>query len=379
LRTYKVIILKNKIAVIVGTRPEIIKMKPIIDEVKKCHELILIHTGQHYDYEMSKAFFEELRVPDPNYYLNVGIKSESVADIVASVISKTYNLMLKVRPDIVLVEGDTFSSFGSAYGSKLAGIPVAHVEAGCRSYDLMMFEEMNRVLISDIADLHFAPTKSAYDNLVKEGISSNKIFLTGHPLVDLLEDIKSVIKDKMLLKLGLRKKGYYLVTIHRRENILNVNKFERILYELNKLSENFDVVFPVHPHTRKMMKKLKLEEYTRDITITKPLKYVDFLSLLNHSRMVLTDSGGVQQEAFFLKVPCVTVRRNTEWIETVKLGVNVLVGDDPGRIHEVVNYVEDKYYEILERLNKAPHIFGRPGVSSNIVNIVEHFLQCKGE
>ena len=366
--------MKNKVAIIVGTRPEIIKMKPIVDEVEKRHELILIHTGQHYDYEMSKVFFEELRVPEPNYYLNVGAKSEDIGEIVSSVISRTYDLIATIKPDIVMVEGDTFSSFGSAYGAKLAGALVAHVEAGCRSHDLTMFEEMNRILISDIADLHFAPTKTAYNNLLREGIEPQRVFLTGHPLVDLLESFKGVVNSEVSSKLGLKEKEYYLVTIHRRENISKTDKLKRILRELNKLSESFDVIFPVHPHTRKVIEKLNLGKYVRGVNMTKPLKYIDFLSLLVNSRLVLTDSGGVQQEAFFFKVPCVTVRKSTEWVETVELGVNVLVGDNPDHICETVNYVEDNYEEIMDKLRKAPNVFGKPGVSATIVDIVEKFI-----
>lgn len=363
-----------KIAIVVGTRPEIIKMKPIVDEVRKRHRLVLIHTGQHFDYEMSKAFFEELEIPDPDYYLNVGSESESVADITSLIISRIYDLITSIKPDIVLVEGDTFSSFGSAYGTKLAGIPIAHVEAGCRSHDLRMFEEINRMLISDIADLHFAPTRTAYNNLLREGVNPQRVFLTGHPLVDLLKDFKRIISDDILLKLRLKKREYYLVTIHRRENILDAHKLKRILHELNKLSEDFDVVFPVHPHTRKVINEFRLERHAKGVNLIKPLKYGSFLSLLANSRAVITDSGGVQQEAFLLKIPCITVRKSTEWVETVELGVNVLVGDDPNRISEAVSYVEDNYAEIIDRLNKAPNIFGKPGVSSNIIDIVDDFL-----
>ena len=363
-----------RIAVVVGTRPEIIKMKPVVDEVKRRHELILIHTGQHFDYEMSRAFFEELRMPDPDYYLNVGSESSSVADVASLVISRMYSLASSIKPDIVLVEGDTFSSFGSAYGAKLAGVPVGHVEAGCRSHDSRMLEEINRVLISDIADLHFAPTRTAYRNLLREGIDPRRVFLTGHPIVDLLEDFKRIVNDDVLLELGLRRGGYYLVTIHRRENILDAGRLRAILRELSRLSERFDVVFPVHPHTRRVMREFRLERHARGVLMTKPLKYGSFLSLLANSRAVITDSGGVQQEAFLLRVPCVTVRGSTEWVETVELGVNVLVGDDPRRISEVVSYVESNYAEIVGKLEGAPDIFGRPGVSSNIVRIVDEFL-----
>lgn len=363
-----------KISVFVGTRPEIIKMQPVIKEVQKSkHELTFVHTGQHYDFTMSNVFVNELELPKPDYFLNVKSASQGVQT--GRIIARSERILKNEMPNIVLVQGDTNSALGAAIASSKLGISVGHVEAGCRSFDKSMSEEINRVLISDVATFHFAPTHNCVENLRREGISSSQIFLTGHPIVDLLKEITTKKTNyNNLGKLGNSFKGYALVTVHRRENIDNKDKISDILVALDQISRKVPVIFPCHPHTRSQMDKFGLTNYLKSLKVVQPVGYLESLSLIKGARFVLTDSGGIQQEASLLGTPCITLRDVTEWIETVEAGVNFIVGHRSKWIIKAVENVQRNYSVIMQRFNSTQNLFGKIGVPRRIVQEIEKTL-----
>lgn len=361
-----------KLAVVVGTRPEIIKMQPVINEIeKRGHDLVFIETGQHYDFIMSHIFIRELKLRRPNYSLTVNSRSQG--NQTADIIRKSEAVLQKEKPDMVLVEGDTNSAFGAALASSKLGIQIGHVEAGCRSFDKRMPEEINRVLIADLARLHFSPTPNCTQNLLREGISPEQIYLTGHPLVDLLRDIEARLLRKNLVKFGPKGVPYIFVTVHRRENIQNKRKISEILAALNILAETTPIVFPCHPHTKSQLTTFGLTKYLGKVRVIDPVGYFDSLNLIKNARLVLTDSGGVQQEAALLNTPCVTLREITEWVETVNHGVNFLAGYKEKTIIKTVKYLEKNLDDILGNFNTSHNLFGEPGVSSRILKIIERW------
>ena len=368
---------QNKIAIVVGTRPEIIKMQPIIKEIEARSELdlLFIHTGQHYGWHLSNQIIDELQLPKPDIYLNVGSGSQGAQ--IARIIFRAERVLKKIRPYLVLVEGDTNSALGAALAASRLKIPIGHVEAGCRSFDKNMLEEINRVLIADLALLHFAPTETCVKNLLNEGILKEKIYLVGHPIVDVVYSFKEKISKKRLSKLGLTANKYYFVTLHRRENIEHKEVLSEILKNIQYLSEFREVLFSIHPHTEKMVKKFGLEKCLKRLKVTKPLGYLDTLTLINFARTVLTDSGGIQQEAAILGTPCITLRKTTEWIETVKLGINFLTGNE-NELKNALERIENNYNEITRLAAKAQKIFGSPPISSKIIDIIIKFLAPYG-
>jgi UDP-N-acetylglucosamine 2-epimerase (non-hydrolysing) len=362
-----------EICVIVGTRPEIIKMQPILVEIqKRNHKLLLIHTGQHYDFLMSDLFINELKISKPDYFLKVNTISQGrqIGEIIAS----CDQILESHSPDIVLVQGDTNSALGGSIASAKLDLPIGHVEAGCRSFDKHMPEEINRVLISDIATLNFAPTSNCLVNLQKEGIKSEQIFLTGHPLVDLLNDVSNKITTSVLEEIGIKKKKFYLVTIHRRENIESNKKLSEILKALDSISNEIPIIFPCHPHTKLQISKFGLENYLKKIQIIKTVGYFESLSLIHNSRIVLTDSGGIQQEAAILRTPCITLRSITEWNETIEKGINFLTNHQTVDIIKTIGLVEKNYLSILNKFELAKDLFGYPNVSSRIIETIEKYL-----
>ncbi|MDF0681313.1 MAG: UDP-N-acetylglucosamine 2-epimerase (non-hydrolyzing) [Candidatus Nitrosocosmicus sp.] len=363
-----------KICVILGTRPEIIKMQPIIEEItKRNHQLLFIHTGQHFDLMMSDIFLKELRIKTPDYFLRVKTDTQGIQ--IGQIISSSEDILLKEKPDVVLVQGDTNSALGSSITAAKINIPIGHVEAGCRSFDLTMSEEINRVLISDIASLNFAPTQNCVSNLEKEGISSTKIFLTGHPLVDLLSNINMKSIESVLPAIGCADENYYLLTLHRRENIESEHRLVEILSAMDRLSQKIPLVFPCHPHTYKQIRKFNAEKYLKNIKTIGTVGYFDSLSLIKHSRVVLSDSGGIQQESAILGTPCVTLRDVTEWIETVESGTNILAGYKDQNIVHTVGSLEDNYDNVINRIKKANDLFGHPGAARRILDVIEYSLK----
>lgn len=321
-----------KIAVVLGTRPEIIKLAPVIKELKaRKKKFFVIHTNQHYSDYMDAVFFRELNLEKPEYNLLVG--SASHGKQTARIIERVEAVLQKEKPKIVLVEGDTNTVLAGAIAATKLGIPVGHVEAGLRSFDRSMPEETNRVLADHISDILFAPTSIALKNLVKEGISRKKIFITGNTIVDAINQNKNVSDRRMLERFSLKPKEFFLATFHRQENVDSKKRLSGILKGLNLVGKHFGqkIVCTLHPRTKKMLKKFSLK-IPKDVQAITPPGYFDFLDLEQNARVILTDSGGVQEEACILKIPCITLRNNTERPETLIAGANVLSGTDPKEI-----------------------------------------------
>jgi UDP-N-acetylglucosamine 2-epimerase (non-hydrolysing) len=323
------------IAIVLGTRPEIIKMSPVIRECKQQKlDYFILHTGQHYSYEMDKVFFEELELPQPAYNLDVG--SGTHAEQIGKILIGTENILMKEKPDIVLVLGDTNTVLAGALAAAKLQIKVGHVEAGLRSYDRTMPEEINRVLTDHISDYLFPPTETAKGNLLREGIQEDKIFVTGNTIVDAVYQNLKIAKRKadVLEKLDLKPKEYFLVTAHRQENVDVKVRLKGMLEGLELIRKEFSlpVIFSVHPRTQSRIKEFGLS--LDGINAINPMGFLEFLQLESNARLILTDSGGVQEEACILGVPCVTLRDNTERPETIEAGSNILAGADPNRILE---------------------------------------------
>ncbi len=348
-----------KVASIVGARPNFIKLAPLSKELRKEFDEVIIHTGQHYSYEMNKMFFDELGIPKPNYHLGVGSGTHGYQT--GEMIKRIEDVLLKERPDVVLVYGDTNTTLAGALAAVKLHIKVGHVEAGLRSYDRKMPEEINRVLTDHCSDYLFCPTEKAVENLRGEGITEG-VYMVGDVMVDALRESIKVAekKSKILDELDIKPKEYYLATIHRAEN---TDSFERMKSIVEAFCEIGNVVFPCHPRTEKMLKKFGLWDSLREIKVIKPVGYLDMLMLEKNAKLILTDSGGVQKEAYILRVPCITLRNNTEWVETVEEEWNVLVGTDKDKIVKTsMNFNPE---------NPQSDIFGDGGASERIKEILK--------
>ena len=313
-----------KVLSVVGARPQFIKCAPVSRELRKVHEEVLVHTGQHYDYLLSEVFFRDLGIPAPDYHLDIGSGSHGVQT--GRMLAAIEEVIGKEEPEIVLVYGDTNSTLAGALAAAKMHVPVAHVEAGLRSFDRRMPEEVNRVLTDHCSDLLFCPTATAVRNLAAEGVTAG-VHLTGDVMVDALQENLALAKERATVDLPAT--GYFLATVHRASNTDDPVALRAIMAAFALLEA--PVIFPAHPRTRK-----KFAEYgiapAANVSVVEPLPYFDMLAALAGARAVLTDSGGVQKEAYILKVPCVTLRENTEWVETIEDGWNVLVGADADRI-----------------------------------------------
>jgi UDP-N-acetylglucosamine 2-epimerase (non-hydrolysing) len=354
-----------RIAVILGTRPEIIKLAPVINELTgRKADFFILHTGQHYTYGMDKILFEQLELPAPDYNLEIG--SGSHAEVTGRMLIQIEKVLLDEKPDIVLVEGDTNTIMAGALAAVKLGIDVGHVEAGLRSYDRNMPEEINRVLTDHISDYLFAPTEQAARLLKNEGIAEENIFITGNPIVDSVYRNIELAGEKAdaLQKTGLKAKEYYLLTLHRQENVDNRERFASILEGMERISADsgLPVFYPVHPRSRKMMTEFRLN--SGNVILAEPVDYLGFLQLENNARLIFTDSGGVQEEACILRVPCVTVRDNTERPETVEAGANVVAGTRPDDILEAAR-------TMLSRKNDWENPFGDGQTARRIIEILE--------
>ena len=316
-----------KILSVVGARPQFIKAVAVSRVLRASPGVreVLVHTGQHYDDNMSRVFFEELEIPEPDYHLGIG--GGSHGQNTGRMLEAIESVLVKERPDWVLVYGDTDSTLAGALAAVKLHIPVAHVEAGLRSFNRRMPEEINRVLTDHASDVLFAPTETAVRNLLREGIPEDRIHLVGDVMYDaaLHYGAKAERESRILERLGLPPKGYVLATIHRAENTDDQERLRVILEALAEVHQEVPVVFPVHPRTRKRAEAFGLASYLEKVVALEPVGYLDMVMLEKNARLIVTDSGGVQKEAYFYRVPCVTVREETEWVELVETGWNHLV------------------------------------------------------
>ncbi len=327
-----------KVVSIVGARPQFIKAAPVSRLLRQEHTEVLVHTGQHYDANMSAVFFEELNLPPPEYHLGVG--SGSHATQTGTMLMRIEEVLIEEKPDWVLVYGDTNSTLAGALAAAKLHLKVAHVEAGLRSFNRTMPEEINRIIADHLSTLLFCPSQTAVRNLAAEGITQG-VYPVGDVMMDALNlAIEAANRRSTILEaLNLTEKGYLLATVHRAENTDDPARLLNILTALQQIDE--PVVFPIHPRTRKVIEEnhwMPLDQPIEDcnLKMIDPVGYLDMIQLEKSARMILTDSGGVQKEAYWLGVPCITLRQETEWVETVEAGWNVLVGSETQAIVEAV-------------------------------------------
>jgi len=337
---------KMKICFVLGTRPEITKLYSVMNAAAAHNNVtpIIIHTGQHYDYEMSQVFLEELDLPEFHYFLNV--KSGSHGTQTAKLLIEIEKVLSSEQPDCVIVLGDTNTTITGALAASKLGIPVAHVEAGCRSFDMAMPEEINRLVADAISSIFFAPSKVAALNLLYEGRSQDRVFLAGNTVVDIVEETREIRKSMIL---DPEQIGEYdvVVTLHRQENVDDKTRLRNLIEGLRRIEGK--IIFPIHPRTRKNLDKFGLMDLVNsssNLKLIKPLNFLSFMKLLEDARMIITDSGGVQEEAVMLGVPCITARDTTEWPETVWAGGNFLAGLDSDsmteRANEIINFPDEE-------------------------------------
>lgn len=334
-----------KIICVVGARPNFIKVAPLFEKFKKHRAIkpVLVHTGQHYDFRMSKIFFRDLNIPKPNY--NLGVGSGSHAWQTAKMMEKIEPLFLKEKPNLIIVVGDVNSTLAGALTAAKLHIPVAHIEAGLRSYDKTMPEEINRRLTDHLSDYLFVTEQSGVENLINEGISRNKIYLVGDIMIDTLLNSKSKIENSDILKkLGLKKKDYSVLTLHRPSNVDEPEKLNKFFDILTKIQKKMKIIFPIHPRTEKALRRLKID-YRKlpNLKIIKPLGYIDFIALISGAKFVLTDSGCIQAETTFLNTPCLTFRRNTERPVTIEVGTNMICKTGKRLDREINQVLNGKY------------------------------------
>lgn len=327
-----------KIITIIGARPQFVKAAAVSMKLRKRHEEIIVHTGQHYDENMSKVFFNELGIPKPDFYLGIG--SGAQGKQTGRMLESIEQVLLAEKPDMVMVYGDTNSTIAGALAACKLMIPIAHVEAGLRSFNKTMPEEHNRILTDHCSNFLFCPTKIAVSNLAGEGIAEN-VFVTGDVMYDAVLNFTKTAEDKsgIMKKYSLKEKNFFLLTVHRPYNTDDPKILLNILNCIKNIKE--PVIFPIHPRTRKTIEKNKelsvLLENSGSLNFIDPVGYLDMLMLEKYAKAIITDSGGIQKEAYFFGVPCVTLRPETEWLETVEEGWNVLVGNDPQKIFAAIN------------------------------------------
>jgi UDP-N-acetylglucosamine 2-epimerase len=349
-----------KIVSIVGARPEFIQVTPVSRALREIghHQEILVHTGQHYDYLMSQAFFDDLGIPTPDYNLEVG--SGSHGQQTAEILVRLEEVLLKERPDLVMVRGDTNSTVAGTLAASKLQIPTAHVEAGERSFDRRMPEEINRLVSDCLADLHFCASQTAVRRLFAEGITDT-VHWVGDVMLDAVLQNRPIARRKsdILARFELKPKAYALVTTHRAANTDDPVRLMQIVNALNKVSET--IIFPVHPRTRKALMQLDAH-FLPHVRLTDPVGYFDMMVLEDNARLIATDSGGVQREAYFLGVPCLTLRDETEWVETVIVGWNKLVGVE-------LEQIIDAWFNFVPPAEHPP-IFGDGTAGQRITQIL---------
>ena len=353
-----------KIVSIVGARPQFIKAAPVSVALRKQHEERLLHTGQHYDDNMSKVFFEDLGIPRPDINLEIG--SDSHARQTAAIMIGVENYLQQEKPDVVLVYGDTNSTLAGAIAAAKLHIKIAHVEAGLRSFNRDMPEEINRIVADKVADILFCPTATAVKNLAGEGITTG-VFNIGDVMFDAALKFAPIAEQKsqILERLLIQPKKVFLLTLHRAENTDSYKNLRNIVTAI--IQSNKIIVFPAHPRTVKLLKQFQLYQKldrADNISLIEPVSYIDMIVLEKNAEKILTDSGGVQKEAYFYQVPCVTLRNETEWVETVADGWNCLVGADIEKILAAIN-------DFLPDREQQGH-YGDGKASEKLVEVLNH-------
>jgi len=324
----------KRVILVAGARPNFMKVAPILEEMKKSadhFQPFFVHTGQHYDDEMSKAILQELRLPEPDVYLGVGSASHAVQT--ARIMMAFEEVVTEEKPGLVIVVGDVNSTLACALVASKAGVPIAHVEAGLRSFDRTMPEEINRVLTDRISDFLFTTCEDANRNLRREGIPEEHIYFVGNVMIESLRRFEPMLESSSVFDaLGLRRGEYVLATLHRPSNVDDRETLEAILNAFQRIQQEIPLVFPAHPRTQKRMKEFGFQNLNSRLRVTEPMGYIEFLALEKHARFVLTDSGGIQEETTVFGIPCLTIRENTERPITIREGTNVLVGTRESRI-----------------------------------------------
>jgi UDP-GlcNAc3NAcA epimerase len=352
-----------RVVTVIGNRPQFVKAAAVSRLLRKEHEELIVHTGQHYDDELSQVFFDELDVPAPDRELGAGTGSNT--EQTARILGALESVLAELEPDLVLVYGDTNSTLAGALAGAQAGYPVGHVEAGMRSFDRTMPEELNRVLTDHASDLLLCSTQAALDNLEREAARGER-HLVGDVMADVSLAFRDVAEERstILADLDLQAEAYLVATAHRAGNVDRPERLERLVELLAALPA--PVVFPLHPRTRARLEAAGLLERLAGLVLTPPLGYLDFLQLARHARAILTDSGGVQKEAYLLGVPCLTMRDTTEWTETVEAGWNVLVDLDP-----------DASLAALERTPppERPELYGGGRAAQRVCDVVSAYTE----
>ena len=351
-----------KIVSIVGARPQFIKLAPLSKRIREKHDEVIVHTGQHYADFMSEKFFQDLHISIPDY--NLGIGSHSHGKQTGKMLIGLEEIIFNEKADLVVVFGDTNSTIAGSLTAAKMHIPIVHVEAGLRSFNKTMPEEINRVLTDHCSDILFAPTANAMKNLKNEGLE-NRAFLTGDIMLDVLIENLEIAKERtsIIKSLELIPHEYFVLTLHRPYNVDRPELLGEILNILGKIDRK--IIFPVHPRTYKIIKEFDIK-LQKNIQMIEPLGYLDFIWLEKNALKIITDSGGIQKEAFLLEVPCITVRTETEWVETVESGWNIITGFDMRKLLDAIcNFSPD---------GKRSEIFGRYSCAHRMVKIIEnHF------
>jgi UDP-GlcNAc3NAcA epimerase len=326
-----------KILSVIGARPQFVKMAALYRAIQEKNGLqsVIVHTGQHYDPNMSDIFFKELELPEPDYNLNINqlSRAEAISQMTAAIIQ----ILRNEEPDVVVVFGDTNSTLAGALASHQANIPLAHIEAGLRSYDTSMPEEVNRVKTDQLSDMLFCPTQQAIENLKKEGIA-NKVYLSGDIMLDAINYHSQKIKDSKRHTSNIPSHEFILCTLHREHLIESKEELANVVTALNKINKNTPILMPAHPRTKKAIEKCLTSP---EFQIIEPVGYREMLTLLNNCKLVITDSGGLQKEAYWCKKMCITIRNETEWKELVDAGVNILAGTDSEKIWNAYNTAQN--------------------------------------
>lgn len=368
---------KKRVAYIIGTRPEVIRSATLIKALKSDDSIVfsLVHTGQHYDYLMDKVFFEEFHLSDPDINLEIGSGSHS--EQTAAIMVKLEKYFEEFKPDIVAVFGDTNSSLAAAITTVKMGIPLAHIEAGCREYEMDMPEEINRRLIDHCSNVNLTVSELCSDNLKAEKVAGDVIFC-GDPLYDVYKECSQTDGDSEILKeFGLEPDKYAVMTAHRGKNVDDDDNLRNIFSAVSHFGD-IPVIFPVHPRTKKHIDEFYLsKENVSNLIMTRPLNYHEMIQVVKNSKFAITDSGGLQKEVYWSKKPCVTLRDHTAWIETVNEGVNFLSKPESGAIISKIDHILDNYDEIVSLFSDNSDVYGSGDITGRIVSNLKKYAGKK--